>query len=185
MSVDAVLKKLCVNTQGVCCAVLTTETRIASHLPGIYSALRPEDVAEFGVAAFATMDELEDYVGTATSTVFDFQNHSVMVRRIEDAILVLFLEPMRRAQVRKLRIGVNLFVKPLLAALAETPALPAPPPAERAEPVVAEPLPEPDQPHPAKPLMLTDMSEPPATPPKPQLSPTKSKKRRFYRGVEY
>lgn len=138
--------------------------RVYDNLPDRYSLVDSDDVSERVENMFALMDDLETDDADFDQLFLEYEHHSFYARRLDNAVLLLLNRPIKRAAFKKMKVGVNLFMKPLGRAIVEALQAPAPAPAAPAEIAATQnPAPEPEA--------------------------TKRKgprpRRRFYRGVEY
>ncbi len=179
MSIEATLEKIATKVDGVLAAVLVHEGGVVAHLDGPYSVLPQDDIADLAISAFAMIDEVETVTGGAKSIAFEFENQSLLIRRIEQAVLLLILEPLREAQMRKLKVGVNVFLKPIKTLLEDMP-----PPERAVSDMRAKTLRakrfEPEDLLPREPEEPLSLEQPVRAEEKPE-----KKKKRFYRGIEY
>lgn len=160
MSVNVILDKLCAHNDGVIGCLVTHGAATHHNFADPYSLVDATAIGEEANQMFELMDALSDPEPDVNEVFLEMRSHSVFARRLDDGVLVVLNKPVDRRVFKRLKVGVNLFVKPLKRALempqeAPAPAAPAPAPAAAEEPASA----------PAK--------------------PTAPRRRRFYRGVEY
>ncbi|MEL7464443.1 MAG: hypothetical protein AAFN79_10275 [Pseudomonadota bacterium] len=161
MSVETVLDKLREHNVGVIGCLATHGGASYSNLKEPYELIDGQSVGEEARQIFELFDGLEAPEAGIDEVFLEMRHHSIYAHRLDDGVLVVLNKPMDRSVFRRLKVGVNLFVKPLKRELANGEA-PAPAPAAKvAAPVSAEPDQVETAPSGAK------------------------KKKRFYRGVEY
>lgn len=142
MSVEMVLDKISTHNTDVLGCIAAKGSQVFDNLPELYSLVDKEGVAEHAMNMFAATDALETDHAAFDQLFLEHDGHSFYARRLEDGVLVLVNRPIERAQFKKMQIGVNLFMKPLKAALEQAPDGPAPIVATRKEDAPPEPEPE-------------------------------------------
>lgn len=117
MSVETVLTKLSQHNDEVLGCIVRTGDRVYANLPDRYSLVDAPGVAEQVENMFALMDELETEDADFDQLFLEYEHHSFYARRLGDAVLLLLNKPIKRAAFKKMKVGVNLFVKPLVRAI--------------------------------------------------------------------
>lgn len=136
MSVQTVLEKLTAHNAGIIGCLATHGSQLHRNLPARYELLDSDSIAERVNLMFDATEQLETEHDGFDQLFLEYESHALYARRLDDGVLILITEPMERAQFKKAKVGVNLFLKPLKKALAETPFAPVKPQAE--EPVEEE-----------------------------------------------
>lgn len=116
----------------------THGSQIHRNLPPRYELLDTDSIAERVNLMFDATEQLETEHDSFDQLFLEYESHALYARRLDDGILILVTEPMERAQFKKAKVGVNLFLKPLKKALAETPFAPVEP---QPEPPTEDPPP--------------------------------------------
>ena len=117
MSVEAVLEKISAHNSDVLGCIAKQGDRIYANLPELYDLIDRSEVAEQAENLFAMADSLDTDDEILDQVYLNFENHSILARRLEDGVLLLLNKPIDRGQCKKMQLGVNLFMKPLKRAL--------------------------------------------------------------------
>lgn len=117
MSVAEVLAQIADHNQSVRAVVLTAPQGPHSHLTPAYGSLDVVAFGRYGQHLLGTLGALDVPDGALDSVFLEFAGHSLLVRRIGAAQLMLLMDPMRRGGFRKTQIGLKLFLPALLEAL--------------------------------------------------------------------
>ena len=117
MSVETVLDKISNHNSHVLGCVAAHKGRVHHNLPGLYELVEANAVSEYASIMFEATDALETGQDAFDQMFLEYEGHSIYARRLGDGVLVLVNEPMQRANFRRMQVGVNLFIKPLTAAL--------------------------------------------------------------------
>ncbi|MEL6794446.1 MAG: hypothetical protein AAFP78_13380 [Pseudomonadota bacterium] len=157
MSVETVLDKLREHNVGVIGCLATHGSSTYTNLKEPYELIDGKSVGEEAQQIFELFDGLSAPEAGVDEVFLEMRHHSIYAHRLEDGVLVVLNKPMDRSVFRRLKVGVNLFVKPLKRELQNGDA----PAAVSAQAAAA---PQPDE-----------------TP----AAATPAKKKRYYRGVEY
>lgn len=131
MSVETVLDKISNHNSDIIGCIATRGDRVFHNLPGAYQVVDARALTEHAANMFTVMEELGSENPEFSQVFMEYQGHSVYAKRLDDGVLALVNKPIHRGLFKKMQIGVNLFIKPLKA------ALDAPEPAP--EQVVADP----------------------------------------------
>lgn len=137
MSVRAVLDKIRNHNADVRGCIAASGGVVHHNLPDDLTGIDAAALGEHAANLFAVSGALDDGGQDYATASLEYAGHSVLARRLDDGVLVVICQPMRRAGFRKLEIGVTLFIGPLRAALGPEPlqqplATPSPgPPAAR------------------------------------------------------
>lgn len=166
MSVNAVLDKLKEHNAGVIGCLATHGAESYHNLSAPYELVDAQTVSEEASQVFELMDSLEDPTAEFEEFFLEMKSHSVFAHRLDDGVLVVLNKRVDRAVFRRLKVGVNLFIKPLKRELVKPPEPVAPPPVEPA------PAPQAQAQTQAEPVTEDDGAG-------------RRKKKRFYRGIEY
>ncbi len=118
MSVEATLERLCDHNTAIRGALTWNGIACHKYLTGPYSAIDAESLGDHGRTLIEAVGAFEDLDAPFKTVFLEFENHSIFVRQIDDHILLLLTDPMRRSGFKKVQVGVNLFIKPLCRALA-------------------------------------------------------------------
>ena len=156
MSVETVLNKLREHNVGVIGCLATHGGASYTNLKEPYELIDAKSVGEEAWQIFELFDGLSAPEAGIDEVFLEMRHHSVYAHRLEDGVLVVLNKPMDRSVFRRLKVGVNLFVKPLKRELENGDA-----PVAAGAPAQAQP----------------DQVETAPSGPK--------KKKRYYRGVEY
>ncbi|MEM7422630.1 MAG: hypothetical protein AAF334_02850 [Pseudomonadota bacterium] len=124
MSVETVLNKIREHNSDVIGCIVMVGGRLWTTLPDLYAMIDAAGAAEHAANLFAVTDGLETDHAPMDQLFIEFDNHSFYARRLEEGVLLLLNTPIQRAQFKKMQIGVNLFVKPLVREIARAPATP-------------------------------------------------------------
>ncbi len=119
MSVELVLDKISAHNSDVLGCIAKSGDQIFANLPELYDLIDQQDVAEHAENLFAVTNDLEADEDTLDQLFLQYEHHSIFARRIDDGVLLILNKPMERSQVKKMQLGVNLFLKPLKRALAD------------------------------------------------------------------
>lgn len=175
MSVNVVLDKLSAHNDGVIGCLVTHGDQIHHNFADPYSLIDAETVGEETSQMFELMEALEDPNPEVSEVFLEMPNHSVFARKLDDGVLVVLNRPVDRRVFKRLKVGVNLFVKPLKRALDAPQAAATAAPVAPPSPAAPNPTADPSE---TAPPLAADAAEP--------AEPRRVKKRkRFYRGVEY
>jgi|GEM_PF-3404911 len=184
MSVEELLTKVSKHNSSICACVLSHGDQYHHTLTGNYEIIDPEELVELADNMLVLAESAPELGDQGDTAFVEYQNHSVFARRIDDNVLVVLTEPMNMSGFKKIHVGINLFMKPLKKALAES-AAPAEPMVLRAEPVASRQL----RATPPKAELHADPAAQVDAPAEADTSETKPeekpKKKRFYRGVAY
>ncbi|MEM9779864.1 MAG: hypothetical protein AAF813_08090 [Pseudomonadota bacterium] len=185
MSVKQLLDKIRTHNPSVRGCVLSYGDKVHSNLTGNYEIIDTSELTELGDRLLKLSEAAPELEPGSETAFLEYENHSVFVRRVDAGCLVLLADPMPLAGFKKINVGINLFLKPIKAALTETTP-------EEPAPVEKKPTPPPAAP------MILRASDPIAgkrvvelsddIPPAPEVGAkpdTPPKRRRFYRGISY
>ena len=117
MSVEKVLSKITAHNTDVLGCVASTGGKTYSNLPVLYELVEAGAVAEYAGIMFEATDALETEHDEFNQLFLEYAGHSIYARRLDDGVLVLVNKPIERSSFKKMQVGVNLFMKPLLKAL--------------------------------------------------------------------
>lgn len=165
MSLNSVLDKLSAHNHDIIGCIVTQDDRVAHNLREPYEVVDARSIGDRAVNMLDLMAGLEDAAGEIDQVFLEMEAHSVYARRVGDGALVIVNKPMGRNAFKKVKVGVNLFIKPLEKAMKETGVV------EEYIPLEVAPAPAP--------------AEAPA--PEAAAQPESASKRpvRYYRGVKY
>ena len=155
MSLNAVLDKLSAHNHDIIGCIVSQEDRIVHNLREPYEVVDARSINDRAVNMLDLMSALEGAAGEIDQVFLEMEAHSVYARRVGDGALVIVNKPMGRNAFKKVKVGVNLFIKPLEKVL-------------KSEGVVEDDIP----------LEVA----PPADVP---TSPSQKRPVRYYRGVKY
>ena len=160
MQIDAVLDKICKQSDDIIAAMVLRDGQSYHNLSGPYDLLSPNDILGALEDAFDLGQEMDVDGMDMGDILLGFDEHSLIARRLDNGILAVLTKQMRRQHLLKLQVGLGLATRALERAFTEAPqaAVASAPITPKAE-VQAEPAPE--------------------------AAPAPKKKARFYRGVAY
>lgn len=115
--VTAVLDKITKHNAEILGCIVTNGARSYSNLPENYELVDAEAVGEYVSNMFNVMGALEDTEPQFENLVLDYDGHTLVAKRIESGVLALVNNPIRSAGLKKMQVGVSLFLKPLNQAL--------------------------------------------------------------------
>ena len=118
MSVKAVLDKLAEHNSDVIGCLATHGGETYSSLKASYAMVDAASVGEEAHQMFELFDALDDPRTAMDEIVMEMRDHSVFARRLDDGVLVVLNKPVERKALRRLKVGFNLFVRPLKRELA-------------------------------------------------------------------
>ncbi|MEM9430624.1 MAG: hypothetical protein AAGA32_14150 [Pseudomonadota bacterium] len=168
MRAEGILAELAEHNTAIHAAVISDQTRAAHWTGEGYEDLNVPAFARYGKLLGGAVDMLDG--GEAVRSVYlEFKGHSLLVKRLEDWVLMLLMDPMRRGGFRKAEVGLKLFLPRLLTALenGEGTALPSQPsprpkpaarplqPAQASDPQPAQPVERPRAPAAERPRTTT------------------------------
>ncbi len=138
MQIDTVLDKLAAHNHDIIGCIVMQDGKLTHNLREPYEVVDARTICEQAETMLDLMGHLTPAAGEIDQTFLEMESHSVYARRVSDGALVIVNKPMGRDAFRKVKIGVNLFIKPLEKALAETSVVEEEIPLEVAPPVEAE-----------------------------------------------
>ncbi|MEM8753017.1 MAG: roadblock/LC7 domain-containing protein [Pseudomonadota bacterium] len=125
MSVNVILDKLCAHNEGVIGCLVTHGQATHHNFADPYSLVDAEAIGEEASQIFELLETLENPEPEVSEVFLEMPNHSVFARRMDDGVLVVLNKAVDRRVFKRLKVGVNLFVKPLKRELT-SPSAPAP-----------------------------------------------------------
>lgn len=137
MSVEVVLDKLTANNASVLGCIASHEGRMYHNLPDLYTLVDIQDVSEKMGLIFGASDALETDHDAFDQVFLEYETHGLYGRRLDQGLLILLTQPMKRSQFKKSQVGVNLFLKPLSKAMQTEATQPVDVPAPESEPTNA------------------------------------------------
>lgn len=155
MSLNSVLEKLSAHNHDIIGCIVSQDEQIVHNLREPYEVVDARAISDRAVNMLDLMSGLEDAAGEIDQVFLEMEAHSVYARRVGDGALVIVNKPMGRNAFKKVKVGVNLFIKPLERAM-------------HSEGVVEEEIP----------LEVAPPAEEPA-------APAQKRPVRYYRGVKY
>lgn len=119
MSLDAVLDKLSAHNHDIIGCIVSQDDNVVHNLREPYEVVDARAISERANNMLDLMSGLEDAAGEIDQVFLEMEAHSVYARRIGDGALVIVNKPMGRNAFKKVKVGVNLFIKPLEKAMKE------------------------------------------------------------------
>lgn len=113
MSVETVLNKLRDHNDGVIGCLATHGDASYHNFKDPYEVVDAATVGEEAQQMFELMDTLSNPETRFDEVFLEMNQHSVFAHRLEDGVLVVLNKRVDRSVFRRLKVGVNLFVKPL------------------------------------------------------------------------
>lgn len=118
MSVEVVLDKLKEHNVGVIGCLATHKGQSYSNLKDPYELVDASAVGEEALQIFELFDALDGPEANIDEVFLEMRHHSVFAHRLDEGVLVVLNKPMERTVFRRLKVGVNLYLKPLKRQLA-------------------------------------------------------------------
>lgn len=140
MQINNVLDKLSSHNHDIIGCIISQNGKLAHNLREPYEVVDAASISERAIHMLDLMEGMKDAAGEIDQVFLEMEAHSVYARRVEDGALIIVNKPMGRNAFRKVKVGVNLFIKPLEKALNDTGIveddipLEVAPPAEQAAP---------------------------------------------------
>lgn len=126
MSVEQLLAKVQTHNTGVRACILSSGNALYHTLVGNYEVIEPGEFVELADRMLELADAAPE-LGDGSDTAFvEYDNHSVFVRRVGEGVLIVVTDPMNMSGFKKINVGINLFLKPMMKALGEMPDVAAP-----------------------------------------------------------
>ena len=119
MQVNTVLDKLSAHNPDIIGCIVTQNGKLTHNLRDPYEVVGVNTISEQAEHMLDLMGNLEPDAGVIDQAFLEMEAHSVYTRRVENGALVIVNKPMGRDAFRKVKIGVNLFIKPLEKAMSE------------------------------------------------------------------
>ena len=116
-SVEQVLSAIGARNQDIIGCVVVTEQSIYNNLSGSAKAVDVDSIVNYTSNMFEISRALDRKVTPFNQLFLEYAGHSIYARRLDDGVLVLVNKPIERSSFKKMQVGVNLFMKPLLKAL--------------------------------------------------------------------
>jgi len=120
VSLNSVLDKLSAHNHDIIGCIVSQDDKVVHNLREPYEVVDAHTISERANNMLDLMGGLEEAAGEIDQVFLEMEAHSVYARRIGDGALVIVNKPMGRNAFKKVKVGVNLFIKPLEKALKET-----------------------------------------------------------------
>lgn len=120
MQINTVLDKLSAHNHDIIGCIVSQDGKLTHNLREPYEVVDARTISEQAETMLDLMSHLEPAAGEIDQTFLEMEAHSVYARRLNDGALIIVNKPMGRDAFRKVKVGVNLFIKPLEKALAVT-----------------------------------------------------------------
>lgn len=117
MSLNAVLDKLSAHNHDIIGCIISQDEKIVHNLREPYEVVDARSISDRAVNMLDLMNSLEGAAGEIDQVFLEMEAHSVYARRVGDGALVIVNKPMGRNAFKKVKVGVNLFIRPLEKAL--------------------------------------------------------------------
>jgi len=117
--VRAILRKIARHNPDVLGCIVTWRDAIYYDLPEPYDMMDVVAAAEYARNVFALTEALETGEAPFEEAFLEFEGHSLLAQALDDGVLLLVTQPVKRGVFRKMQLGVGLFLRPLRRALAE------------------------------------------------------------------
>ncbi|MEM7507391.1 MAG: hypothetical protein AAF415_11655 [Pseudomonadota bacterium] len=116
-SVTAILDKIARHNSDVLGCIATDGVESYNNLPEAYELVDAEAMGEYVNNMFAVMQELEASEPDFENLVLEYEGHTIVAKRIEGGALALINNPINRGGLKKMQVGMNLFLNPLAQAM--------------------------------------------------------------------
>lgn len=120
MHVDSILDKLSAHNHDIIGCIVSQNGKMTHNLREPYEVIDAASISERALNMLDLMENLADTAGSVDQVFLEMEAHSVYARRVDNGALVIVNKPMGRNAFKKVKVGVNLFIKPLERALRES-----------------------------------------------------------------
>ena len=111
MSLNAVLDKLSAHNHDIIGCIISQDEKIVHNLREPYEVVDARSISDRAVNMLDLMNSLEGAAGDIDQVFLEMEAHSVYARRVGDGALVIVNKPMGRNAFKKVKVGVNLFIR--------------------------------------------------------------------------
>lgn len=139
MSLHDALNKISARHPDVLGAMVQLDGEVTHTLESPYDMLPVSTIMESFADMFDQVDMLADEGHAFNDILLDYENHSVILRGLDNGVLAVLTPRLQRGQLVKLQVGLGLFGKAIAKAYEESKATPnpAPEPTIQAVPSIA------------------------------------------------